>query len=72
MREPYSHSPTNRMNPIHKQPAICSDVRGWPHVDGESGQVREQVMDFEDGAKAPEMMDFVGVDDLDSVLGLSG
>jgi hypothetical protein len=38
----------------------------------ESIQAREQVTDFEEWAEAPNMMDFVGVDDLDSVLGITG
>lgn len=37
----------------------------------ESIQALEQVVDFEEWAEAPNMMDFVEVDDLDSVLGLS-
>jgi hypothetical protein len=36
----------------------------------ESIKAREQVTDFEEWAEAPNMVDFVGVDDLESVLGI--
>lgn len=37
----------------------------------ESSQAREQVTDFEQWAEAPDMMDFVGEDNLESVLEVS-
>jgi hypothetical protein len=42
-----------------------------PRTMDESIQAREQVTGFEEWAEAPNKMDFVGVDDLDLVLGIT-